>query len=252
LYNFYEELVCKNNELHSEFLEMYPLIAEGGNSSVYELSENRILKVFNLENYLFTHNLHNFDFTENNCLKIKDVKDINITINKYMKKYNSYECAMEAFMKEVLFDKSLDWAYYCEKNPMVHFPKIKSIHVDYNSCSYLIEQEKLDTKEIFIKSCGLDKFNSVYSILNFFMFNYMDIAKNKTDVLLLFKKYNLKINILKFTYELFNELFNDFKKIIKKISQNKKMLSNFNKNTDFHTDNLLFKNNNWILNDPIC
>jgi hypothetical protein len=252
LYNFYEELVCKNNDLHSEFIEMYPILAEGGNSTVYELSENKVLKVFNLENYLFTHNLHNFDFTENNCLKIKDVKDINVIINEYMNKYNSYDFAMESFMKEVLFDKSLDWAYYCKKNPMTHLPNIESIHVDYNSCSYLIEQEKLDTKEIFIKNYGFDKFNSVYSILNFLMFNYIEIAQNKITASLLFIKYKHDFDTFKFKYDLFNELFCDFKKIIHKISLNKKMLSNFDKNTDFHTDNLLFKNNKWILNDPIC
>lgn len=245
MYNFFEEFLDKNCDLHDKLSEEYEIISEGGNSVVYKVSENRVLKVFSLKNHAFSRNYFNF-YSEVE-ISLKSFSTLNIKLNDYLKNSKNYNLSIEEFLINNVFDNSFKWLKFCKNNKSKYIPKIYSLYIDIESCSYIIEMELLDNINTYKEKYGLDEINFKIEIIKKIIKNIKKVKEENFNTDLHFLK-NMKEKVFLTENE---KYIKNILKFIHKISKEDDMYKLFEENSDFSDNNILFRNKTLVLSDPL-
>lgn len=245
MYNFFEEFLDKNCDLHDKLSEEYEIISEGGNSVVYKISDRRVLKVFSLKNHSFSRNYFNFDSEIE--INSKSFSILNIKLNDHLKNSKNYNISVEEFLVNNVFDSSLKWLNFCKNNKSKYIPKIYSLDVDIESCSYMVEMELLDNIDTYKEKYGLDEINLKIEIIKNIIKNIKKIKEKNFNINLHFLKNMKEKNFLTENEKYIKNIL----KFIHKISKEDDMYKLFEENSDFSDNNILFRNKTLVLSDPL-
>ena len=242
MYNFLSEFLEKNEDLHDNLKSQYQVLDEGSNSVIYQVSDERIIKVFSFKNFSISNDIFNSESS-----KYKIFNNLNYEINNALSNSSNYWRSLERIMVHSIFDKSYQWLMFCDENKNKHFPTIHNICIDFESCSYIVEMDYL---EPFYKENNHSIFLSVRHTkicLKLLMENISTIQEDSNYIYnKIIKSLSIK-NISEEKLKNIKYLINFFKKNI----LNTKCYNLFLTSSDFTEDNILYRGNLWILNDPV-
>jgi hypothetical protein len=247
MYNFIHEFIENNEDIHDELKKEYEVLDEGSCSIIYDISDTKILKVFSLKNFLLSDEFYLHDgnhLCEFNHNKVKYLQE-QLKIN--LKKSNNDPLAISSFVKSQVFDKSFDWLTFCFNFPSPNTPKIYSINFDVENCCYFVEMEKLNSNNEFLNKFNIENYKNFIEGLQYIFCNIKIASKNRPSLIKLLQE-SSKFCHFHILYEnLMPVIFN----IIKKIENNFKHFDEFEKYCDFSEQNVLFRDNEIVILDPI-